>query len=499
MAIDEQRSRGRANVRDHSGNFSVIELREHQRNGIQTLREGFRKGYDRQLLVMPTGSGKTLTAAHIALAARDRGRLTAFIVDRIELAAQAAETMRAVGLRCSVLQGANSQMESEHEVLVGSIQTIARRGLPDPGLLIIDEAHVLHRAHADLLEGYSEVPVVGLTATPYTTGLGRCFSNIVLPATIAQLVARGFLVPAVAYGPSRPDLTGIDVRGGDYVVAQLSARLRGGAITADIVSTWQRLGDARSTLAFCADIEHARVVAESFAAAGIPADHVHGYQDLKQRRETIERFKRGEIRVLASVACLSTGFDAPIASCAVLARPTRSLTLHIQQIGRVLRPHPGKRDALILDHAGNVEMHGMPEDIAIGQLDEESKTWRARLPDSKWLEPCPHCSKMLAAHVRQCSCGFRPTRGNRIGVRDGALVRIDEMTRASLRRLFQELLGLASDLDRDRGWAEWIYREAVRQAPAKSWENLAPLAPSEETKRIARAVRLRYADERRAA
>ncbi len=478
----------------------MIELRPHQDRGLQLLRGGFAAGHRRQILVMPTGGGKTLTAASVALSAKAKGNVVLFIVDRIELASQAAETFERVGLTVSIMQGENTRIEPGHDVIVASIQTLARRRLPEAGLIVIDEVHILHRAHIALLDRWNALPAIGLTATPFAAGLGKHFTNLVVPTTIRELTEAEYLVPIVAYGPSSPDLDGIESRGGDYAVGQLSTRMQQKSICGDLVDTWRRLGEGRQTIAFCVDIAHAKHVAALFVDSGIPAAHVDGYMDSEERRDTIARFKAGEIRVLASVAVLSIGFDAPVASCAILARPTKSLTLHLQQVGRVLRPHPGKADALILDHSGNIERHGLPADIAIGQLDNGTKTWNVRPTREPMPRPCQKCHFMKPPKTHACpKCGFAPERQSEIEHVDGELI---ALTAASLstsnRRLYQEFLGAALHFGKRPGWAFFLYQAKTGDKPAWGWRNLEPVEPSPETLRYAKSQMIRFSKRRAA-
>ncbi|MGE3777272.1 MAG: DEAD/DEAH box helicase [Pirellulaceae bacterium] len=472
-------------------------LRPHQQRAVELLRDGLRQGFRSQLLTVPTGGGKTRIAAEIVKLAAEKGHVTLFVVDRIELATQAADTFRASGLTVSIMQGENTRIEPGHDVVVGSIQTLARRRLPEARLVIIDEAHILHRKHIELMARWDAVPVIGLTATPFTCGLGRYFTRLVVPTSIRELTNDGHLVPIVAYGPSSPDLDGIETRGGDYAVGQLSTRMQQKAICGDLVGTWRRLGEGRQTIAFCVDIAHAKHVAAMFTEAGIPAAHVDGYMDSEERRDAIARFKAGEIRVLASVAVLSIGFDAPVASCAILARPTKSLTLHLQQVGRVLRPHPesGKVDALILDHSGNIERHGLPADIAIGELDRGTKTWGQKLAREPTPRPCPKCAFMKPPKTHKCPmCGFAPERQNGVEQVGGELVALtaESLTRSN-RRLYQEFLGAAIHFDKRPGWAFHLYLAKTGDKPAWGWRNLAPVPPSDETLRYARSQMIRFA------
>ena len=477
----------------------VIALRVHQERGVQQLREGSRAGHLRQLLVMPTGAGKTITAAGIALLARKKGRIALFIVDRIAIADQAVETMHRVGLRPSVLRGEDSRIIAGHDVIVASIQTLARRRIPDADLLIIDEAHVLHQAHANLLDRWDAVPVIGLTATPFTRGMGQWFTNLVVPTSIRELMGQGLLVPVTPFGPSKPDLDGVRTRAGDYVAGELAARMNRVELHADVVATWRRLGENRQTLVFCVDVAHAKAVSNQFAAAGIRSEHVDGYQESGDRQGAIRRFREGEITVLCSVACLSVGFDAPNASCLILARPTKSLTLHLQQIGRGLRPHPGKSDCIIIDHACNIERHGLPEDIEIGELDEHSKTWGTLSRKEPLPKPCAKCSILKPLGTHKCPrCGFAPERQCDVATIDAEIVPLTYAARLhATQRLYQEFLGCARAMGMKDGWAYHLLKAKTGHPPERTWRDLPPMTPTEETLRYAKSQLIRHANARR--
>lgn len=474
----------------------MIALREHQDRAIAMLRDGFRAGHRRQVLVMPTGSGKTITAATIVRNARERGKVSLFIVDRIALADQAVETFVRMGLSVSVLRGEDSRIVAGHDVIVASIQTLARRRLPlDAGLILVDEAHVMHKAHAALLERWDAVPCIGLTATPFARGLGRWFTHLVAPTSVRQLTDAGLLVPIIPFGPSAPDLEGVATRRGDYAQAQLSERVNRVELHADIVRTWQRLGEGRPTLAFCVDIAHAKAVAEAFDAAGVSAASVDGYQETDERNASIRAFKAGDLCVLTSVACLSTGFDSPNASCLVLARPTKSLTMHLQQIGRGLRPFDGKADCIVIDHSANIERHGLPADIEIGALDTHTKSWGASKSREPMPKPCGSCAFLKPPKVHACPrCGFAPERQSTVETVEAEIVPLTfDATAQHGRRLYQQFLGCADRFGKRRGWAFHLYMAKVGAKPAWSWQSLEAIEPSAEAVRFAQSQLIRYA------
>tara|TARA_R110002096_G_scaffold226108_1_gene415402 strand:+ start:2347 stop:3711 length:1365 start_codon:yes stop_codon:yes gene_type:complete len=450
---------------------------------------------------MPTGAGKTITAAQIAISAREKGNVALFLVDRIALADQAVETMRRVGLTTSVIRGAETDIVSGHDVIVASIQTLnRRRHLPDANLLIVDECHILHRAHANILERWSAVPAVGLTATPFAQGLGQYFSRLVVPTSIRELTDDGFLVPVTPYGPAKFNVDGVKSRAGDYAVGDLSAAVNRVEIHADVVSTWKRLSEERSTLVFAVDIAHSKALAASFDAAGVVAEHVDGYTDSEDRQQSIARFKSGQTKVLCSVACLAVGFDAPNASCLVLARSTKSLTMHLQQIGRGLRPFEGKEDCIVIDHAGNIESHGLPADIEIGALDHGSKTWGTTQDKSDPLpKPCSKCAFIKPPRVHECpKCGFAPERQSDVETIDADIVPLtDAALKRNGRRLYQEFLGAAELMGKSRGWAYHLYLEKVGAKPPWSWRNLGAIEPSRESLGFAKHRLIRFMKSRK--
>lgn len=314
-------------------------LRDYQQHAIDELRQGFAQGHRCQVLQMATGAGKTVVAGEIIRMAHEKGRKPYFIVDRLALIDQAVGHFENIGMRVGVIQGNHPQWNPRADVQVASVQTLARRRMPEFDFAIRDEVHCLHKADLRLMEEYNNVPFIGLSATPFTKGLGKYFSRLVVGATTAQLTEEGFLVPAVTYGPSTPDLSGVASQAGDFVVSQLSQAVDKPKLIADITETWLKLGENRQTLCFATNVAHSKHIAASFQSLGIEAHHIDAYTSSERRRELIQGFREERIRVLVSVGVLTTGFDAPNASCLILARPTKSLILHCQMIGRSLRTH----------------------------------------------------------------------------------------------------------------------------------------------------------------
>ena len=306
-------------------------LRDYQQAVITQVNEVLASGIRRIVLAMPTGAGKTITAAAMIQAQAEQGKRSLFIVDRIELVDQAADHLNRVGLRVGILQGDRTSLHPDDEVTVASIQTIRRRNVPIAEFVVIDEANILHKAHVELMRAWNALPFIGLSATPLRQDLSMHFESLVRGPSVRELTEQGYLVPAKAFCPSHNAmeaiLAGIHTRAGDYIEGELSKAINQKELVGDIVKTWQEKASDRQTLCFAVDIAHSRSIVDAFLAEGIRAEHLDAFTHSKERRELIQGFRNREIQVLSSVNVLSIGFDVPDASCGILARPTLSEAL----------------------------------------------------------------------------------------------------------------------------------------------------------------------------
>ncbi|MEY4429434.1 MAG: hypothetical protein RLZZ182_2123, partial [Pseudomonadota bacterium] len=273
-------------------------LRPYQDEAIMCLRDALKAGKRRVIVYSPTGSGKTVIAAEIIRYARRKSKRVAFVCNRVELVQQTVEQLGRAGISCGVIQGDNTCTEWA-PVLVCSIQTIARRGFPDVDLFIIDEAHGCagSRDYRKMLTKASKTPCIGLTATPFSPGLGRhykelagpLFESIIVASTIPELIAAGYLVDLDVYAPSEPDLSGVKVVAGDYQEDQLAEAVDKPQLIGDIVDHWLKLGRGKQTVCFATSIAHSRHIVQRFQEVGIPAEHVDAYTKHEERRDIIGR------------------------------------------------------------------------------------------------------------------------------------------------------------------------------------------------------------------
>ncbi len=402
--------------------------RDYQSNGIDDARRILAEGVRALLLVMATGGGKTVVAALIALGALAKGKRVLFVGPRREIIAQAFWKLVEAGvpeLDLGVIMAdgviphpATQQPYSARRPMapcqVASLQTLNNRRLPPADVVFIDEAHhATSETWAKVIRHYLDAgaKVVGLTATPCRAdGRGlRIFERLHVIATFRELAARGFLVvPRVFISKKQADLAGVKVsESGDYNQAQLAERMDKRELVGDVVEHYQRLGAGRRGVIFAASVEHSRHLAAAFEEAGVPAGHIDGTTKTEERDAVLARLRRGDILVVCNYGCLTEGWDEPSISYVALVRPTESLALALQMMGRGLRPHASKPDVIVVDHASivvrdGVRHHGFPQDDREWDLEGAAKR-----PASVSCRTCPKCYATFPAGTSVCTeCGF---------------------------------------------------------------------------------------------
>ena len=420
---------------------------------------------------MPTGAGKTVVFTEIARSATARGKSVFILVHRRELVTQASDKLSKAGVNHGII--AAGFKTSKHRVQVASVQTLAKRLLTvpaEPDLIIIDEAHHAVAGSWDkILAKFSSARVVGVTATPSRLdgrGLGSHFSTLVSGPSVEQLTKLGFLSPHKVFAPPViADLSNVKTRAGDYANDQLSEAMDRPTITGDAIGHYKRLADGLPAIAFCCSVAHATSVRESFNAAGYRAKLVTGKMKMEERDEAISGLADGRTQVLCSVDVVSEGTDVPAVSAAILLRPTQSEALYLQQVGRILRPQPGKI-AIVLDHVGNTVKHGFVDDIRKWSL--EAKPKRKSYEVSLSVRQCPKCFAAFKPQPACPCCGFEfPVKPKRqLTEREGELRemrRLDAIERREKRkeqgraRTLPELLALAKKKGYKPGWAHKIF------------------------------------------
>jgi len=454
-------------------------LRDYQKLAIAHLRDGFKQNHKRQVLQMATGSGKTHVAAVIVKNAVDKGNRVWFVVDNLELVEQTIDVFEKHGLDVGVIQGQHEKTNYSKEVQIVTSQTITRRWhIIDkmreyhPSFFVIDECHCQYKAHKEIKGMFPDKVIIGLSATPWAKGMDEVYSNLVIGATTSHLINEGYLCKYEAFAPSTPDMTGVKVQAGDYKPDELDKKINNKQITASVVDTWLHLGQNRQTICFGVNVAHSKAITEEFISRGVVAAHIDGYTDKAERTEIITSFKQGKINIISSVGVLTKGFDAPTATCLIIARPTKSLMLHIQILGRILRVSPCGRDALILDHSGNMSRLGFPDDDMPDYFDDGSKSKLEKKKDEKEKElkapkPCQQCS-CLHSEFKCPACGYVPTvqhgveeiKGELVKIKQSAVKKRNNNTSKSEKQSFYSAaLGYASKRGYKQGWAANAYRD----------------------------------------
>jgi DNA repair protein RadD len=480
----------------------------HQARALEDLRGSLLSGRRRPMLMAPTGFGKTLTAAHIIQRALDKGKRVAFTVPSINLIDQTIAAFEAEGIHCiGVLQGAHPRTDREAPVQICSVQTLTRRKRLDVDLVLVDEAHALYRDVLRWMQDCPDLPFIGLSATPWSRGLGRFYDDLIVAATTADLIRDGFLSPFTVYAPSNPDLSSVSTVAGDFKEDELSEAMDRPSITGDIVGEWLKRGEDRQTLAFCVDRKHAQHVHERFQEVGIGAEYMDGLTPREDREATFAQFRSGATRIICNVGVLVAGVDLPMASCLIDARPTKSRIRYVQVIGRGLRTSPGKVDLRILDHAGNALRLGLVTDIHQTRLDdgEEKAAQRKEREKSAPLPKlCASCKAVLGATEKVCfACGEPVLTVASVKVVDGDLVELGarhsgqrEFPDWERRRFYSELLGYAEGKGYASGWAAHQYKKKFKQWP-DGFDRVA-MSPSVSTVNWVRSRMIAFAKRRRA-
>jgi len=361
--------------------------------------------------------------------------------------------------------------------LVYNFETTRTHTYTANGVVVHNCHHSTSQTYIRMFAQWQKARFLGVTATPERldgAGLGTLFQNMVLGPTVAWLIEQGFLAKPVYYAPraAPPDLSKVKKLAGDFAKGELEEAFDKPAITGDAVKHYQKLCPGQRAVAFCVSVAHAQHVAAQFTAAGIPAVHIDGGMEPEVRRQAVEDLKTGKVLVLTSCELISEGFDLPTVNAAILLRPTASLSMHLQQLGRALRMFPGKKEAVILDHAGNCLRHGLAEDVREWSLEGRKKRTAKEKPVE--VKTCPQCFAIFAGQeCPQCHHRQEP-KARELEERDGELERLtaerfQQMAEAVARRreegacrTLEDWQRLAKQRGHKPGWA-W-HRYNARKA-----------------------------------
>jgi len=488
-----------------------FDLHPHQDRAMDMLRGSLQAGKRRPMLQSPTGSGKTITGAAIVEGALRKGNPVLFTVPFLSLVDQTVDRFAEQGIHTvGVMQGYHPQTDGSQPVQVASVQTLRRRPIPKASIVLIDEAHRWFDFYGEWMAQpeWERVPFVGLSATPWTKGLGKYYDDLLIPTTAKDMIStinpitgRTYLSPYRVFAPSHPDLSKVRTVAGDYHEGDLSGTMSQPVLVADTVSTWLRLGEDRPTLCFAVDRAHARKLANEFEAAGVPTAYVDKDTPIDERRQIGERLANGQVKVVCNIYALTTGVDWDV-RCIILARPTKSEILFCQIIGRGLRSVDGKADCLILDHSDTTLRLGFADDIHHTSLDMgkvqrnggQSKDKSTPLP-----KECSACSYLKPAGIHKCpQCGFAPERQSLIEDKGGELVQLTgkkkskgDATSHTKQEVYSMLLWVQKDRDYSPKYAKAKFFDRYAEWPRNLSERA--MAPDASFLNWLRSQNIRYA------
>lgn len=491
--------------------MSKIELRPHQSEAIMSLRDGYREGKKRQVLSAPTGSGKTIMTSYLIDSARQRGEGSIiFLVDRVALVNQSSRVLDEYDIPHGVIQANHWRWRPWERVQVASIQTLTRRQWPEKlSFVYIDECHGHNAAILKHLRA-ADCAVLGGTATPYGAHLGKFYDGVVQMGTTDGLIEQGWLKRYRFFSPSAPDMEGVAVKStGEWEEEEASKRAV--KIVGDVVESYARRAAGRKFIAFGVETKHCAEMARAFTAAGVETA-CYTYLTGEREREILERRLKDPddpLMGLTSVAAISKGFDAPIVSCVIHARPLRtSVAELIQGVGRGFRQHPGAQDCIVLDHGGSLgrlgpEMFRFFREGAAAlpsgkvKVDKEKKKRDPADPVQ-----CPACTAWMLPAPRCNNCAFEFPRRSRVITERGELIEVGASGWQSAidlptgDRLLRQLEWIRRASGFKPGWLGYTFKELTG-----NWPQTLDVAggPERPTDQLVAFVKVRLDEHRRQA
>lgn len=391
-------------------------LRPYQDELIQSVFAQWSAGHRRILAQSPTGSGKTVCFSVIATELTAKGEGVLVLAHREELILQAQEKLAAVTAQSVGIIKAAYRPDPSAALQVASVQSlIRRRDRPTAELIIIDEAHHSPaNSYQEILNCYPDAYVLGVTATPARSdgqGFKKQYDALVLGWSVRKLIEAGYLCQFRLFAAKKCiKAADVALTAGDYNQRELAKLVNTTLTLGDVVETWKKHALGKKTVVFCVDVAHSEAVAEGYRVAGYAAEHLDGESSTLERSEALERFRTGETKILVNCALFTEGLDIPDIECVQCLRPTTSLILHLQMVGRGLRQSVGKEYLTILDHTENWVFHGLPDEEHEWSLEPVSlktSSWALQCPDCQHcFRPQPHEQKNAIATCPNCGAAI---------------------------------------------------------------------------------------------
>ena len=484
--------------------MSQLVLRDEQQQVIDDVAAAFRAGHKRVMVSAACGFGKTELATAMLLATHANGKRGAFIADRISLVNQTGDRFDKYGLPFGVVMADHWRWRPQELIQVCSVQTLSRRQWPETNLIVVDEAHVLHGAVREKL-AKKDCYAIGLSATAVTPGLGKFFDAVVNAPTTNRLIEMGRLVPLRIFSGVEPDMEGVPVVAGEW--AERETEERALQVVGDVVAEYLQKGEGKKFIGFAASIAHAQELQRQFLAAGINVATYTANDQPEDRSEVVQEFRKHDssIRGLLSVEALTRGFDVADVGVLILARPLRkAFAVHIQMLGRVMRPSEGKTEAIVLDHAGCCARFWKRQidlfENGVRELDDGTKKEK---PKAESDEPeaikCPSCGHLHKPRPSCPVCGWEYPRKKAVEHIPGTLKELIATGKPELLRkeLWPQLVGLVREgVNQDPEYmqrrAQAIYFELTGAFAKAKVETTTPTEPSREVRNKVKANAIAY-------
>ncbi|PQJ10787.1 ATP-dependent helicase [Flavipsychrobacter stenotrophus] len=338
------------------------ELRPYQVQGINRIFDSWRNNNRSVLFQMPTGTGKTVLFSEIVKRGYEQNRKVLIVVHRIELVEQIGSKLQEMNVKVGyIISG--KPADPSCIVQVASVQTLLNREYPEANLIVIDECHhAKAESYTKLWAIYPDAKFLGVTATPVRLsgeGFDDCFDDLIVSMSVQEFIKQGYLVPVSHFVGGSPDLAGVKERQGDYVTKVLSQVMMDNSVMTNLIDSYLQKANGKSTIVFAVDVEHSKEIVERYKAAGVVAVHIDAKTPTEERKKILLDFKEKKIQVISNVEIITEGFDFPECEAIQLARPTKSLSLYLQMVGRVMRTAKNKTQGLVLDNASLWLEHGL--------------------------------------------------------------------------------------------------------------------------------------------
>ena len=392
--------------------MSEIVLRPYQQKFIDDIRNEFIHGQKRVVGVAPCGAGKTIMTGWMIRQTFLRNHSAIFFVHRKELIEQTSDTFNDLHIPHGIISG-GFKPNYNLPVQIASVQTLVNRLhlINPPSLLVCDECHhILADTYKAIINTWNNAFLLGVTATPERTGgkgLSDVFSAMVFAPSVSDLIKLGNLTEFnyISTNDYSDILDDIDIVNGDYDNNQLGKVMTKAKIIGDVVNNYLEYANGKSAICYCVNVAHSKEVAASFNNAGVPAKHCDGNTSKPVREKIVDDFRRGYYKILCNAELFGEGFDVPNCHAVILARPTKSKILHIQQSMRSMRPDPNdpNKVAIIIDCVSNYKEHGYPDAPQDWSLIPNPPKKEGIAPTKK----CPVCGADIPIGVYECpECGY---------------------------------------------------------------------------------------------